>query len=154
MRTIIFALLAALAIAVFAVESEKAFTEFVTKNKERLHAGRAAFKACRESSNNDKKALLACLSEKLLKRAVPADDAEEEAVMSEFFDSFADNEAETMSDSARSTNSAGINLVKSFEGFRSCVYNDAVGKPTIGYGHLIKAGERFTCISQRMWVCF
>jgi len=57
-------------------------------------------------------------------------------------------DAETESDSDRSTNSAGVNLVKSFEGFRSCVYKDAVGKPTIGYGHLIKSGEHFKCITQ------
>jgi GH24 family phage-related lysozyme (muramidase) len=50
---------------------------------------------------------------------------------------------------ARSTSSAGVNLVKSFEGFRSCKYKDAVGLWTIGYGHLIKSGETFNhCLSQ------
>lgn len=53
--------------------------------------------------------------------------------MNEFFTNADENIV--ASDSDRSTNYAGINLVKSFEGFRSCVYNDAVGKPTIGYGH-------------------
>jgi len=32
-------------------------------------------------------------------------------------------------------NEAGLNLIKSFEGFRSNFYNDAVGVRTIGYGH-------------------
>lgn len=32
----------------------------------------------------------------------------------------------------------GIQLVKEFEGYRSRLYNDAVGYCTIGYGHLIK----------------
>ncbi|CAK0778032.1 lysozyme [Gammaproteobacteria bacterium] len=38
---------------------------------------------------------------------------------------------------------AGIELVKSFEGLRLTVYKDSAGKPTIGYGHLIKSGENF-----------
>lgn len=32
-------------------------------------------------------------------------------------------------------------LIKRHEGLRLEVYNDSVGKPTIGYGHLIKPGE-------------
>ncbi|CAK0744541.1 lysozyme [Gammaproteobacteria bacterium] len=38
---------------------------------------------------------------------------------------------------------AGIELVKQFEGLRLKVYKDAAGLPTIGYGHLIKPGEKF-----------
>jgi len=35
----------------------------------------------------------------------------------------------------------GINLIKRFEGFEPEVYLDAAGLPTIGYGHLLRAGE-------------
>lgn len=35
----------------------------------------------------------------------------------------------------------GINLIKQFEGFSSRIYLDAAGLPTIGYGHLLRAGE-------------
>jgi len=48
------------------------------------------------------------------------------------------------------TNQNGIDLIKSFEGWRSCWYRDPVGYPTIGYGHLIKSGEPYysgTCLS-------
>lgn len=41
------------------------------------------------------------------------------------------------------TNQAGIDLIKRWEGFVPHVYKDAAGYPTIGYGHLIKAGEHF-----------
>lgn len=37
----------------------------------------------------------------------------------------------------------GIDLIKKWEGFRLLPYADAGGKATIGYGHLIKAGENF-----------
>jgi lysozyme len=43
----------------------------------------------------------------------------------------------------------GIELIKSFEGCKLKVYLDAVGLPTIGYGHLIKPGESFTKITQK-----
>ena len=33
--------------------------------------------------------------------------------------------------------------IKKHEGFRDTVYKDTLGKRTIGYGHLIKAGEDF-----------
>ena len=36
-----------------------------------------------------------------------------------------------------------IELVKEFEGFAAQRYDDVGGKPTIGYGHLIRAGETF-----------
>jgi len=35
----------------------------------------------------------------------------------------------------RQINQAGLNLIKDFEGFRADAYLDAVGIPTIGYGH-------------------
>jgi lysozyme len=35
----------------------------------------------------------------------------------------------------------GLNLIKQFEGFSSHIYLDAAGLPTIGYGHLLHAGE-------------
>ena len=37
----------------------------------------------------------------------------------------------------------GLALIKRHEGLRLSVYMDAAGKPTIGYGHLIKPGETF-----------
>lgn len=37
----------------------------------------------------------------------------------------------------------GISLIESFEGLRLAKYLDVVGKPTIGYGHLILPSESF-----------
>lgn len=42
---------------------------------------------------------------------------------------------------------SGLLLIKQFEGFVPYVYKDAAGLDTIGYGHLIKAGEHFTTIT-------
>jgi lysozyme len=39
------------------------------------------------------------------------------------------------------TSSAGIDLIKEFESFASDVYRCAAGKPTIGYGHVLRPGE-------------
>lgn len=41
----------------------------------------------------------------------------------------------------------GIKLIGALEGVRNCVYEDVTGHRTIGIGHLIKPGEKFTCIS-------
>ncbi len=41
------------------------------------------------------------------------------------------------------TSDKGVDFIKGFEKLMSTVYNDAVGKPTVGYGHLIKVGETF-----------
>ena len=41
------------------------------------------------------------------------------------------------------TGTQGIDLIKQFEGLRLNRYLDAVGKPTIGYGHLILPHESF-----------
>ncbi len=41
------------------------------------------------------------------------------------------------------TGMLGMQLIRNFEGFVDHVYKDAVGYPTIGIGHLIKAGEIF-----------
>lgn len=40
----------------------------------------------------------------------------------------------------------GINLIKHFEGCRLVVYNDAIGLPTVGYGHRtnLAVGTRIT----------
>jgi len=43
----------------------------------------------------------------------------------------------------KSLTQTGLDLIKRFEGFRDRIYLDEAGKPTIGYGHLIKAGEKF-----------
>ena len=40
-------------------------------------------------------------------------------------------------------NRAGIDLIKKFEGFRAEKYLCPGGKPTIGYGHVIRPGETF-----------
>jgi lysozyme len=37
----------------------------------------------------------------------------------------------------------GLSLIKRFEGFRSHVYLDVAGLPTIGYGHRLLASESF-----------
>ncbi len=37
----------------------------------------------------------------------------------------------------------GLELIKRSEGFRSQVYRDVVGIPTIGYGHRVRPGESF-----------
>lgn len=42
----------------------------------------------------------------------------------------------------------GITLIKQFEGCRVEVYDDIGQKPTIGYGHLCKAGERFSRLTE------
>jgi lysozyme len=38
---------------------------------------------------------------------------------------------------------AGYTLIRTFEGYSPFIYKDAVGLPTIGFGHLIKPGETF-----------
>jgi lysozyme len=43
---------------------------------------------------------------------------------------------------------AGLDLIKSFEGFSPTVYLCSAGVPTIGYGHAIKHGESFTSITE------
>ena len=48
-----------------------------------------------------------------------------------------------MPDHPTRTGAQGIDLIKHFEGLRLNRYLDAVGKPTIGYGHLILPHERF-----------
>ena len=42
------------------------------------------------------------------------------------------------------TSATGLALKKQEEGYRQFPYPDVVGKPTVGYGHLIKPGEDFT----------
>jgi GH24 family phage-related lysozyme (muramidase) len=44
---------------------------------------------------------------------------------------------------------AGIDLVKSFEGFRSCPYRDAVGVWTIGCGSTKDVGPNTKCVSRK-----
>lgn len=41
------------------------------------------------------------------------------------------------------TSQRGIALIKTFEGFAARQYICPAGKPTIGYGHVVKPGERF-----------
>lgn len=43
---------------------------------------------------------------------------------------------------------AGISHIKGWERFKANVYNDAGGKATIGYGHLILPYERFDSITE------
>lgn len=42
---------------------------------------------------------------------------------------------------ARDLSPNGVNFIKNHEGWRACAYKDAVGLWTIGYGHLIVAGD-------------
>ncbi len=42
-----------------------------------------------------------------------------------------------------SVSDAGLALIKQFEGFSAKAYICPAGYPTIGYGHMIKAGESF-----------
>jgi lysozyme len=42
----------------------------------------------------------------------------------------------------------GIDLIKGFENFSAVVYPCPSGFPTIGWGHRIKNGERFTSITE------
>lgn len=44
---------------------------------------------------------------------------------------------------SRSASAAGVQLLRQFEAFSPSVYYDESGRPHIGYGHLIKAGESF-----------
>lgn len=48
---------------------------------------------------------------------------------------------------SRQISAAGLELIKSFEKLRLRPYNDGVGVMTIGWGHAIKKGERFTQIT-------
>lgn len=41
-----------------------------------------------------------------------------------------------MSDALKTTGNGGIALIKQYEGLRLTTYKDAVGIPTIGYGHV------------------
>ena len=43
-----------------------------------------------------------------------------------------------------------VNHIKSFEGFRSKVYLDNDGSPTIGYGHHLRQGENYQNISDSL----
>ena len=43
---------------------------------------------------------------------------------------------------------AGLDLIKHFEGFSPTVYRCPGGYPTIGYGHQVRAGERFDVITK------
>lgn len=45
------------------------------------------------------------------------------------------------------TSQAGIDLITEFEGFRAHEYLCPAGKPTIGYGHVVRYGERFDTLS-------
>jgi lysozyme len=49
---------------------------------------------------------------------------------------------------ARHINDAGLSLIREFEGLRLEPYYDVAGKLTIGYGHLIRNGEKFDTITQ------
>lgn len=42
------------------------------------------------------------------------------------------------------TTDTGLELIEGFEGFSPFIYNDIAGIPTIGFGHAIKRGERFS----------
>ena len=41
------------------------------------------------------------------------------------------------------TSEQGLSLIMQSEGFSACLYICPAGKPTIGYGHVIRAGEEY-----------
>lgn len=45
--------------------------------------------------------------------------------------------------SPRATGEVGVSLIRAFEGFSPVPYDCPAGFPTIGYGHVIQADERF-----------
>jgi lysozyme len=45
--------------------------------------------------------------------------------------------------SPRATGEAGVALIRAFEGFSPTPYVCPAGYPTVGYGHVVQAGERF-----------
>ncbi len=49
----------------------------------------------------------------------------------------------SLSKSPRAIGEAGLSLIRAFEGFSPMVYVCPAGFPTIGYGHVVQAGERF-----------
>lgn len=53
--------------------------------------------------------------------------------------------ASTDDGSSMSINQAGIDLIKRFEGFRPTPYRDPVGILTVGYGHVVRPGEKLKC---------
>jgi lysozyme len=46
------------------------------------------------------------------------------------------------------TSQRGIDAIKQYEGFSAVSYSDVAGKQTIGYGHLITAGEKLLHLSE------
>ena len=56
------------------------------------------------------------------------------------------NELGTTKTTIMQLSDKGIELIKTFEGFSAIPYNDVVGRPTIGFGHLILPGEVFGSI--------
>lgn len=52
---------------------------------------------------------------------------------------------------ARDVNDKTVNFIKNYEKWMRCAYIDAVGKLTIGYGHLVKPGDGYnknSCITE------
>lgn len=52
---------------------------------------------------------------------------------------------------ARDVSDKAVDFIKDYEKWRPCAYVDAVGKLTIGYGHLITSGDGFnkdSCITR------
>ena len=43
---------------------------------------------------------------------------------------------------------AGVAFIKEWEGFEAQVYDDVAGYGTIGYGHKVRAGERFGTLTE------
>jgi GH24 family phage-related lysozyme (muramidase) len=49
------------------------------------------------------------------------------------------NDSDTTS--AHNLDNSGLDFISNFEGYRSTIYNDSAGLPTIGFGHLIREAE-------------
>ena len=53
-----------------------------------------------------------------------------------------------MSNENLHTSAVGLKLIKESEGYVGSVYLCPAGKPTIGYGHVVEAGEKFGHLSE------
>jgi len=63
-------------------------------------------------------------------------------------------ESKNISNMIYFTSNFGLELIKSFEDFRSKIYICPAGIETIGYGHVLKNGEYFDTISESTALTF
>lgn len=66
-----------------------------------------------------------------------------------FSSSIETDDVKTYESCTYSISSNGVNFIKKWEGFRSTPYTCPSGKLTIGYGHVIKAGENYSSLTEK-----